>query len=360
MRASFVVIGIALSAAAGGGVFAACGGSTNNNVGDDASTEGGADVGTPEGNRGDSGDAGNPSDTGGGDADAGASCAPPANASQGAVCVTLTPETIQFLANDPRFDGKGVLVVALYSVATPPNDGGDVVGTPVLLPPQDGGSFDGGFAQLDLSQPVPVVRFDGVPPGTVYARAIFIDDVSKPPTDVGPGWWLGGYDFSGGILAAPLFPVTVTAGAGTSVAMDLRAVRGLGLNVTTSVQPLGNGQGPFQMIIVDRPNIGPDAGDLVFGVGNTPCANVLADGGATVIGLFIGGGPLWILPDLNDFGLPGNFPPGTMTAVDFDGGGVSIPQSSEIEAGTSYVVLRPLVLNYVALGDAGVDMVMCP
>jgi hypothetical protein len=214
--------------------------------------------------------------------------------------------------------------------------------------------------QMDLSQAVPVVRFDPVPPGTVYARAIFLDDVTVKPVDVAPGWWLGGYDLSGGLLAAPLVPVTVTAGAGTAVAMDLRAVRGLGVDLTTSVPPLGNGQGPFQMFVMDRANIGPDAGDLVFGLGQTPCANVLADGGAVVFGLFVGGGPLWILPDLDDFGLMGNFPPGTMTSVDFDAGAINIPQANEIEAGTAYVLLKPITLNYVAPGEAGVDMVSCP
>jgi hypothetical protein len=363
MRGFRFALGLVVAVGATTTGFAACGGSTTNNIGDDASSDGAADVTTQDTGPGtDASDSGPASDgASDGNSDGGGpACAAPMDPSQGAVCITITPETIQFLQNDPRFDGKGIMVVALYSSATPPNDGGGVVGSPTLLPPQDGGSPDGGIVQMDLSQAVPVVRFDGVPPGTVYARAVFLDDVTVKPVNLAPGWWLGGYDLSGGLLAAPLVPVTVTAGVGTAVAMDLRAVRGLGVDLTTSVPPLGNGQGPFQMLLMDRANIGPDAGDLIFGLGQAPCADVLADGGAQVFGLFVGGGPLWILPELNDFGLMGNFPPGTMTSVDFDAGGLYIPQANEIEAGTAYLVAQPITVNYVVPGEAGVDTVTCP
>jgi hypothetical protein len=207
-----------------------------------------------------------------------------------------------------------------------------------------------------------MVRFDNVPPGTVYAAAVFLDDEQRPPQGVQPGWWLGGYDFTGGIIAAPLKPISVAAGQGTAVAMDLRAVRGAIVNVKSSVQPLGNGQGPVELVVIDRPLIGNDAGDLIFGFGGTQCAKPLADGGADMFALFVGSGPYWLFADLDDFNSPGKFKfaPGEMITVEFDGGNIYVPGANEFDAGNAYVIAKDVVLDFVVPGNPGVDKVTCP
>ena len=144
-------------------------------------------------------------------------CAPPANASQSAVCISLTPEAIAF-TSDPRFDGKGILSVAVYGTALPDYpDGG-------TMPALAGQTYTGA-SSVDLSMPVPTTRFDGLSPGQVYARAVFVDD-PNPTKAVEAGYWLGGYDLSNGLQSqTPLLPITLTAGQGTAVTMDLTALR---------------------------------------------------------------------------------------------------------------------------------------
>jgi hypothetical protein len=287
-------------------------------------------------------------------ADDGGGCAPPSDPTRAALCVTLTAETVQFLPNDPHFDGKGLLLVAVQGAAMP--DGGASVATPVILPDPDAGD-DAGL--IDLSQRLPSVRIDGVPPGTVYPQAIFIDDPAAGLKTPGPGWWLGGYDYSNGLQSAPLMPVTLQAGASATVSLNLRALRGLSLQVSTSVAPAGNGQGPLKVLIIEGNSVA-DSGTRAWGYGTAACADCVADGGANVVAFFIGPGPYYTLPVLDDFGLGGSFPPGAMTSLDTDAG-LTIPAANEFSAGNAYVFAQAVNLNYVSPApDGGIDEASCP
>ncbi len=282
-------------------------------------------------------------------------CAPPSNPTRAALCVTLTAETVQFLPNDPHFDGKGLLVVAVQGAATP--DGGSSVATPVILPDPDAGD-DAGL--VDLSQPLPTVRIDGIPPTTVYPQAIFIDDPGAGLKTPAPGWWLGGYDYSNGLQGAPLMPVTLQAGASATISLNLRALRGLSLQVSTAVTPAGNGQGPLHVLVIEGNSVAADSGTRAWGYGTAPCADCVADGGAEAVAFFIGSGPYYTLPVLDDFGLGGSFPPGAMTSLDPDAG-LTIPAANEFTAGNAYVVSQAVKLNYVSPApDGGVDEASCP
>jgi hypothetical protein len=287
-------------------------------------------------------------------ADAGA-CAPPSDPTKSALCVTLTAETVQFLPNDPQFDGKGLLLIAVQASAMP--EGGPTVAPPVILPDLDAGD-DAGL--VDLSQPIPTIRIDGIAPATVYPQAIFIDDPGAGLKTPKPGWWLGGYDFADGLQGASLSPVMLQAGTSTTVSINLRALRGLSLQVSTSVAPAGNGQGPLKVLIIEGNSVAPDSGTQAWGFGSSACANCVADGGANVIAFFVGSGPYYTVPVLDDFGLGGDFPPGAMTSLDRDAG-LTVPVANEFNAGTAYVVSQSVALNYVAPApDAAIDEASCP
>jgi hypothetical protein len=326
---------------------------------------GGADSGSIKGGDGSVPDGGAPDatlvetgDSGVGDAmgsaDAG-SCAPPSDPTKAALCVTLTAETVQFLPNDPQFDGKGLLVLTVHAESMP--DGGQPLTAPVILPDVDAGG-DAGL--VDLSQPIPSLRIDGLPPMTVYPQAVFIDDPGAGLKTPAPGWWLGGYDFSNGLQGAPLKPVTLQAGASTTVSMDLRALRALSLQVGTSVTPAGNGQGPLTVLVVDGNSVAPDGGSRAWGFGSAACANCVADGGAKAIAFFVGSGPYYTVPVLDDFGLGGAFPPGAMTSLDPDAG-LTIPAANLFSPGNAYVFSQAVKLTYVSPApEGGVDEASCP
>jgi hypothetical protein len=287
-------------------------------------------------------------------ADAGG-CAPPSDPTKAALCVTLTAETVQFLASDPQFDGKGLLLVAVQASAMP--DGGPAVAPPAILPDLDAGG-DAGL--VDLSQPIPSVRIDGIPPATVYPQAIFIDDPGAGLKTPAPGWWLGGYDFSNGLQGAPLTPVTLQAGTAATVSIHLRALRALSLQVSTSVTPAGNGQGPLKVLVIDGNSVAPDSGTRAWGFGTADCANCVADGGAKAVALFLGSGPYYTVPVLDDFGLGGDFPPGAMTSLDPDAG-LTVPAANEFNAGNAYVFSQAVKLNFVGPPpDGGIDEASCP
>lgn len=298
----------------------------------------------------------------GGDGGAATACAAPSVPANAALCVTVTPEAIAFLS-DPAFDGKGLMTIGVYSNAGASDDAGIVA---ALLPSQDAGVGDGGFALLNLAAlPAPVVRFE-VPAGTSYVRAIFIDNPASLADGGGlqAGWWLGGFDLSHGIDNAPLMPVTLTAGAATNLTIDLFALRKLTLTVTRdpSVIPAGNGQGPLTTVAVNTPVLSSDAGTYLYGVGQLPCADVSGDAAATVPGWVLGNGPYWIAATLDDFGVGGNFPAGGLFSV-FDGGGATVPAIDELtyDAG-AYQVTGLATLTYVNPWDGGADAdtVSCP
>jgi hypothetical protein len=342
MRAVRIAVAGVFGVAMGAGWLVACGGGSSSNstpmndASPDSTAMGSPDTGSPDGG----GDAG--------------SCAPPTDPTKAALCVTLTAEAVNFLANDPHFDGKGVLRFAVLGAA----DGGATVADPVVFPSADAGEEAG---LVDLSQPLPTVRFDGLPPTTVFPQAIFVDDValSAATGSLTPGWWLGGYDLSKGVANALLSAVPLSAGESKTVTLNLRALRELLVTVTAAVTPAGNGQGPMNVLVVQTDQVGSDAGNVAWGFGTTPCANVVADGGAVAVAFFVGPGPYFTLPVLDDFARGGDFPPGAMTSLDPDAG-LTIPAANQFTAGNAYVKAQSVALTYVnAAPDGSVDDAAC-
>jgi hypothetical protein len=353
MRSARIAAGSVLVFGCTAGWLSSCGGSESTIHGGDASTtdSSGEDSTLVEAAADDSG--------GGGDAakappDAGA-CAPPSDPTKAALCVTLTAESVQLLPTVPEFDGKGALLVAVQATAMP--DGGPTLGRPAIFPDPDGG-LDAGL--VDISLPLPRVRIDGLPATTVYPQALFIDDPGAGLKTPKPGWWLGGYDFSNGLQAAPLMPVTLQAGTSTTVSLDLRALRALSLQVSTSVPPAGNGQGPLTVLVIKGNSVAPDAGAQAWGFGTAACADCVADGGGKAVAFFVGPGPYYTVPVLDDFGLGGSFPPGAMTSLEPDAG-LTVPAANQFTAGSAYVFTQAVQLNFANRApDGGVDEASCP
>jgi len=367
-----LVVGLTAGAT---GAAVACGGGGSSGGSPGSQSEGGAPDATMSGNEGGTSspeagtaeagaDGSNATAADGGDGAATTACAAPSVSTNAALCVTITPEAITFLS-DPAFDGKGLMTIGVYSNAGAADDAGIAA---VLLPAQDAGVGDAGFAQLNLAAlPAPVWRIE-VPPGTSYVRAIFIDDPASLADGGGglqAGWWLGGYDTSHGFDNAPLLPVALTAGVGTNLPIDLIALRKLTLTVTRdpSVIPAGNGQGPLTAVAVNTSVITSDGGAYLYGVGQLPCANVSGDAAATVPGWVLGTGPYWIAATLDDFGVGGNFPAGGLFSLVIDGGVATVPPIDELsyEAG-AYWVNGSTTQTYLNPWDGGADAdtVSCP
>jgi hypothetical protein len=365
-------IGLVLGATTGAaGLVVACGGSSNNGTlgagsdgggadatmtmsgdggGSEAASASGAEAGTDGSSSMDGGDSGTPA------------CAGPSVPTNAAVCVTVSHEAIAFLT-DPNFDGKGLLTIGVYSNAHPADSA--ALAPSVLLPAQDAGPADGGLALIDLSQPVPVVRFE-VPATTAYVRAIFIDNPASLADggSLQPGWWIGGLDMSHGIDNAPILPLQLSAGMATNINVDLVALRQLTLKVSLdpSVTPAGNGQGPLTAIAVNT-QILSDAGTYLYGVGQLPCANVSGDAAAIVPGWVVGRGPYWVAATLDDFDAGGSFPAGGLFSLAIDAGVPFIPSIDEITYDASaYQVSGAATLTYLNPWDGGADAdsVSCP
>jgi hypothetical protein len=347
-----------------GGILAACGGSTSSNLsGSDSGSDGtaaeassgGMDTGTGNDGQG-GGDSGMGSDTGS-TGEGGSTCAPPTDPSKSALCLTLTPESIAF-TSDPAFDGKGWLIAQVFDTALPdyPDGGSKPPLAAMELPP---GLPDGGT--IDLSQPVPVLRFDGLP-STVYVRAVF-EDNPMPPTAVGAGTWLAGYDLSNGVHSQlALVNQALPTGSGTSINLPLVALRQMIITLDRTVTPAGNGQGPAEVIAT--PDQSPTSGSPVFGIGTSPCTKVDGTNMGVVPGLVIGKGPYWVAAVLDDFGTSDGgtgLPPGALTSLDLDGGSYQLPAANQLAyAPNAYQVALTVSLNLVVPGAPSMDSVSCP
>jgi len=354
------------------GVEAGCGGSESSSIG---APDGAArDSTLPVADGSGPGSEAAPADVGAGDgapeaaADAGPTCAPPSNPGQAALCVTLTPELIDFLA-DPAFDGKGVLVVQVFSRAHPDDDAGDAsLAGPLVFPALDGGAADAGAGLVDLSQPIPQIRFDGLPATTVYVRALFVDDPSTIGSgQIQAGWWIGGLDFKNGLDKAPLRPLTLTAAQGTVDPLGLVAFRKLTTSVSLApgVVPTGNGQGPITTVVVDTATPGAgDGGVRLFGSGSLKCGNVSdsGPGDAAVVGFVVGPGPYWQAASLDDYGVGTSFPPGALISLTVnDAGALVVPAADMLTyPAAAYQVASSVALKLALPWDGGSDMTTCP
>jgi hypothetical protein len=283
-----------------------------------------------------------------------APCDPPADPTKAALCVTLAPEAITF-TSDPRFDGKGYLVAQLFDLALPDYpDGGEMP----ALAAQTFGEPDAGT--VDLSQPLPVIRFDGLPT-TVYPRVVFFDDPAA--TSIAAGTWLAGYDVGAGLGGSPpLVAQTLAAGSGTSITMKLSALRELVVTMQRTATPAGNGEGPATFVVTTSQV--PVTNSPLFGVGQSACSNVSGNDQAQVSGFVIGAGPYYVAGVVDDFGLADggvSLPPGALTSLAYSGGAFQIPSADQLTyAPTAYRVSQTITLDYTIPGAPATDGVSCP
>lgn len=249
-------------------------------------------------------------------------CPPPVDPKKAALCLMLQPEPIEFVPGEERFDGNGLLHVAIFDEAQPapgdaplfdrtiPSQGA----TPVLKP----------LAEL-VAEPI---RFE-LSPGTVYARSIFLDDLAAfGATKLQPGLWLGGFDLANGLVEdPPLLPIELQEGKGHLVEVDLHALRQLQITVSRGkATPLGDGEGPLMVLAFDSREL--EEGAKVFGLATEDCVDLDDDGTVTTEGVLFGTGPRWLSAAVNDFGQTGTWPGGALVSLDWQQ--MKIPAEHEL------------------------------
>ena len=331
--------------------LAACGGATASNLG---GTDSGAD-GAATGAGGDAGTSTPTGEAGGTTVVTSAPCAPPADPTKAALCVTVVPEAMTF-TSDPRFDGKGYLVAQAFDTSLPDYpDGGEIP----ALAAQSFGAPDAGT--VDLSQPLPAIRFDGLP-GAVYPRIVFDDDPASTD-DIGAGTWLAGYDLGAGLGGQPaLVAQPLVVGSGTSITMTLTALRELVVTMQRTVAPAGNGEGPATFVVTTDQV--PASGSPLFGVGQNACSRVDGTNQTQVSGFVVGAGPYYVAGILDDFGLADggvSLPPGALVSLQEANGTFQIPPADQLTyAPTAYRVTQTIALDLVLPGAPATDTVSCP
>ena len=335
-----VLLGVVYVSTLGVGLgAAACGGATAGNLAAGDSGTDGAGGGGEAGGGGSSGGSSG-GDAGASPADAAAPCAPPADPNKAALCLTVAPEPIDF-SSDTRFDGKGYLVAQVFGTPLPDSpDGGEVA---ALAAQTFGAPGAGG---VDLSQPLPVIRFDGLS-GTVYPRVVFADDPALG-SNIGPGTWLAGYDLGAGLGSAPpLVARPLVAGTGTSITVKLSALRELVVTMERTTPAVGNGQGAATFVATTDQV--PASGSPLFGLGQAACAHVDGANTAQVSGFVIGAGPYYVAGVLDDFGLADggvSLPPGALTSLQVTSAGPEIPAADRLTyAPTAYRVSQTIALD---------------
>lgn len=326
---------LTLSACDGGGSFEVA----------DVDGAGGAG-GQPFGDAGDEGEAGGSDPDGaadgGADSDAEASdpCAPPEEPSKAALCLVIEPEAIDFLAEDERFDGKGVLQVDVFDTSLPGVSEAPLVAVKLPEPP----TKLAGLAEL-VAKPI---RFE-LAPGIVHPRVLFVDDMAAVSATPGPGVWLGGYDVlkTGIKEALPLLPVALEAGKAHEVRIHLVALRQLKVTVSRGgANPRGDAQGPLWLGAFDSADLSKSV--KTFGLGSKECADLKA-GPAIADGAIVGKGPYWAVAVLDDFGVGGTQPAGAM---------VSLPTQLNYLPG-AYRVEASLTMATTLANGSGDDNVRC-
>lgn len=280
-------------------------------------------------------------------------CPPPADPKKAAICLVIEPENIDFIQGDPRFDGEGILHVAVFDKERP---GLTAPLRDETLPTQGAVPVTG---KLDSLTDEPV-RFE-MEPGTVYPRVLFLDDLEAFGADtLKPGIWLGGFDFlnTGLVETAPLRAVELEAGKGHQIAVTLSALRRMQITISRGdVTPMGDGQGALSVIALDSPAL--DGKAKSFGVAHQSCADLMNAKMVTVEGVVMGAGPYWVTAVLDDFGQTGSPPPGAL--VSFDWQTVQIPADDELSyEPRAYQVTKSIEMTAV-MPSVGIldDQVSC-
>ncbi len=320
---------------------------------------------------GSAGGGGSPGTGGGAGTDAGPPCAPPADPSGGALCLSFRPERMQLEAS-PDLDGQGVLVVEIFDTPIPDPDMGPMV-APIdaqLFPAQ---TSDGGLTTTSIDT-LPMMRFERLP-STVYVRAIFVDNpIAFAASRLLWGTWIGGVPLGGGFSDAdtPLDAVSLPAGQGTSLRLPMMALRRLTVNATLApgTVPLDDGEGPVSWVTYDTN--APSDMTPAYGIGVAACRAIGVARLARVTGFVIGPGPHFISAGLNDYGTDFDPNPGSIFSLDLSGATPVLPAANSVTlAADQYSATASVALNFVeplnvdagappslscsGIGDAGTD-----
>jgi len=337
------------SAGSGGGAGAAGAGGSNSGSGGantGGSGQSGGGVGQAGAHQGGAGGAGVSgaggafdAGTGGGTGTEAGPCPPPANTNDTAICMTFSPENIH-AENDPTLDERGVFIVQIFDTPNPPKqNAGQTALFERTLPAS---SSSGG--QIALSGLRPIRAVSAFPP-VVYIRAVFVDNPGPFATQtLGYGAWVGGINFNDGIQKDdPVEPVTLTQGAGNAVDIPLTALRKLDVTVHLTATPVGDGQGPLAVVVVNDSN--PKNTPPPVGFASDACADV-SKGDVHLTGFFVGSGQHWITGVLKDLGGTADLPPGALAGLTVSGQTVRIPWSFTV-APTAYSAAVTIGLDYV-------------
>jgi hypothetical protein len=169
---------------------------------------------------------------------------------------------------------------------------------------------------FDLPAPT-IVLAD--PPAAVYVRALFFDNGRFTLADgsfgINWGTWLGGFDLSGGIgVSSALIAVPLTPGEVTVHDVPLIALRRLTVTVTTSVTPLGDGEGALSVTASRVAALPPYAQAQGYGI--DPCVDI-TQGPQTVEVQLVGSGMFSVTAYFDDLGIEttGALPPGTLLSL---------------------------------------------
>lgn len=344
-------------AGAGGGSAAgstSAGGSGQAGAGQGAGGVGQAGTGSSSGGSGATGAGGAGAIGAGGVAQGGAAgaasdagpCPAPVRAGDTAICLTFSPEDIK-AENDAALDKRGVFIVQIFDTPTPPKNAGSIALFERVIPAD---SATGGQISIDALRPIRAVAAF---PSTVYVRAVFVDNPGPFATgDLGYGSWVGGVNFLDGIQKnEPLEPVQLDGGQGNAVDVALVALRKLDVTVHTSATPIGDGQGPFGVVVVNEQD--PAMKPPPVGFAAMACADV-TKGDLHLTGFFVGSGQHWVTGILKDITNAGDFPPGSLAALAVNGQKYSIPTSITV-APTAYSASVTIDLSFLVPypADAG-------
>ena len=290
--------------------------------------------------------AGGSSGTGGVSSDAGV-CPAPANANETAICMTFSPEDIR-AENDPALDKRGVFVVQIFDMPNPPKQNAGAVALFERVLPAN--SASGGQIALDALRPIRAVAAF---PDTVYVRAIFVDNPGPFGSgDLGYGAWVGGVNFLDGIQKdEPLVAVSLLHGQGNVVDVPLVALRKLDVTVHLAATPIGDGQGPLAVVVVNDED--PTKKPPPVGIAVGPCVNV-ASGDVHLTGFFVGSGAHWVTGILKDLGGGADIPPGALAALSVNGQTYRLPTRIDV-APNAYTASATINLTFVSPlpADAG-------
>jgi hypothetical protein len=149
----------------------------------------------------------------------------------------------------------------------------------------------------------------------------------------------------------PLIAVPLQHGQGNVVDIPLVALRKLDVTVHLDATPLGDGQGPLGVVVVNDED--PTKKPPPVGAATARCANV-ATGDVHLTGFFVGSGAHWVTGILKDLGGAGDIPAGSLAGLSVNGQTYRLPTRIDV-APTAYTASATVNLTWVAPlpADAG-------